>query len=419
MADDHGSPAIPLNGKWTPAHDVATETIRAPIRWRRRVLSFMLSIVTLYAVATVTRVYVRKYDIFLPDYFRSIFRPVAAVKGPTHIFFLMANHFEPPMSSVERAQEWADRYRVMAMKHRDSTGRPFQHTWFYPGEQFNVPLLTILRQLMVDGLGEVEFHYHHGEDTAETLSVGLKNAIAGFQTFGFLKTIDGRTAFAFVHGNEGLDNSDGDRCGVNDELRLLRSLGCFADYTFPAVYHRAQPPFVNNIYAARDDPQPKSYRNAWPLSDLKRGAADLMIFQGPLVLAPSWSPQRLFIDVDDANIHAAMPASPARVRRWVNARIHVAERPDWVFVKVFSHGISSIEDEEATLGEHFESALDELERHYNDGQRYVLHYITAREAYNLAMAAVSGAKGDPSAYLDSEIPPYLASAPRIVEVPAQ
>src|SRR5215510_16333488 len=144
-----------------------------------------------------------------------------------------------------------------------------------------------------------------------------------------------------------------------------------------------------------------------------------MIFQGPLVLAPSWNPQRLFLDVDDANIHAAMPASPARVRRWVKARILVPERPDWVFVKVFSHAVSSKDDEDATLGEDFESALDELERHYNDGQRYVLHYVTAREAYNLAMAAASGAKGDPSAYLDSEIPPYLASAPRIVEVPAQ
>jgi hypothetical protein len=143
-----------------------------------------------------------------------------------------------------------------------------------------------------------------------------------------------------------------------------------------------------------------------------------MIFQGPLVLAPSWNLRRLFIDVDDANIHAAMPASPSRVRRWVNARVHVPERPDWVFVKVFAHGVSSDEDEDEVVGENFESALTALERQYNDGQRYVLHYVTAREAYNLAMAAASGATGSPSAYLDSEIPPYLASARPIVELPA-
>jgi hypothetical protein len=420
MADDHGTPAIPLRDRWTSrVGEIEAPAAPVTINWRGLVINVAFMLVTVYAVATVARVYMRQYHIFLADYIRYSFQPVAAVKGPTHIFFLMADHFEPPLSSVERAQQWANRYRAMAVKHRDSTGRTFQHTWFYPGEQFNVPLLTILRQLVDEGLGEVEFHYHHGDDTAATLSIGLKNAIAGFQTFGFLKTIDGRTAFAFVHGNEGLDNSDGERCGVNDELKLLRSLGCFADYTFPAVYHKAQPPFVNSIYAARDDPSPKSYRTAWPLLDLKRGAADLMIFQGPLVLAPSWSLRRLFIDVDDGNVHASMPASAERIQRWVNARVHVAERPDWVFVKVFSHGVSSIGDEDETAGEHFDNALTELETHYNDGQRYVLHYVTAREAYNLAMSAANGAKGDPSAYLDSEIPPYVSSPPRIVESSTQ
>jgi len=360
---------------------------------------------------------VRQYYIFLPDYVRSAFRPVAATQGPTHVFFLIADHFEP-LFSVERTQQWAHRYRAMAARHRDSGGRPPQHTWFYPGDQYDVRILGVLQQLMADGLGEVEFHYHHDADNTATLSVALKYAIARFQQFGFLKTIDGRTAFAFVHGNEGLDNSDGELCGVNDELRVLHAFGCFADYTFPALYHQAQPPFVNILYAARDDASPKSYRNQWPLLDLKRGTADLMIFQGPLSLAPSWNLRRLFIDVDDGNIHEAMPASATRVRRWVNTRVHVAERPDWVFVKVFAHGVSSIEDEDEVVGEHFEEALTELEQQYNDGSKYVLHYVTAREAYNLAMAAASGAKGSPSSYLDSEIPPYVASARRTVQLPA-
>jgi hypothetical protein len=417
MSDKHATPAIPLRGSWTIGREFDAPALPIAINWRHIILRFALTIVTLYTFATAARVYLRQYYIFLPDYVRSVFRPVPATPGPTHVFFLFADHFEP-LFSVERTRQWADRYRAMALQHRDSTGRPVQHTWFYPGDQFEPRILGILGQLMAAGLGEVEFHYHHANDSPESLRVGLKSAIARFQTFGFLKTVDGRTAFAFVHGNEGLDNADGELCGVNDELRILRSFGCFADYTFPAVYHSAQPPFVNRLYAARDDPQPKSYRTEWPLLDLKRGAADLMIFQGPLVLAPSWNLRRLFIDVDDGNIHAAMPASATRVRRWVNARVHVAQRPDWVFVKVFAHGVSSIEDEDEVVGEHFESALTALEQHYNDGQRYVLHYVTAREAYNLAMAAASGATGSPSAYLDGEIPPYVASAHRIVELPA-
>lgn len=377
------------------------------VTWPKRGVFIVLALVTLYLAATAARVYARQYYIFLPNYFLRTTPDTPATK--THLFFIFVDHFEPDWS-LERTERWAARYRALAGRHLDSSKRPPQHTWFFPGDQIDTRILGVLRKLTAQGLGEVELHYHHDGDDARTLGIGLKYAISEMQKFGFLKTVDGRTAFAFVHGNEGLDNSDGEYCGVNDELRVLHSFGCFADFTFPALFHPAQPPIVNQIYAARDDDSPKSYRLQLPLADLKNGVADLMIFEGPLVLAPSWNLRRLFVDVDDANIHPGMPSGPTRVRRWVNARIHVPERPDWVFVKVFAHSASSPEDEEEVLGPNFESALTELERNYNDGGRYVLHYVTAREAYNLAMAAASGAKGDPRQYFDSEIKPYLAAS---------
>jgi hypothetical protein len=55
--------------------------------------------------------------------------------------------------------------------------------------------------------------------------------------------------------------------------------------------------------------------------------------------------------------------------------------------------------------------LDALEHDYNDGRKYVLHYVTAREAYNVVMAAVDGHTGNPVDYLDYVIPPYLSSSP--------
>jgi hypothetical protein len=75
---------------------------------------------------------------------------------------------------------------------------------------------------------------------------------------------------------------------------------------------------------------------------------------------------------------------------------------------VWAHGIESPEDEDATLGPSFDRALTYLERHYNDGTHYVLHYVTAREAYNLVMAAVDGKRGDPTQYYDRTIPRYVA-----------
>jgi hypothetical protein len=383
------------------------------MRWTstRLAVAFVACFLSLYAIATAVRIHERRYYVFLTDYVRREALLPPAPPGPTHLFFLFADHFEPDWD-VDRTREWAKRFRALAAHHVDSRGRPPQHTWFFPGEQIDPRILSILQQMVADDLGEVELHYHHSYDDATMLGNGLRSAIAEFQAYGFLKTITGKTAFAFVHGNEGLDNADGEYCGVNDELRVLRAFGCFADFTFPALYHDAQPPVVNRIYAARDDDQPKSYRTAYPLIDLKRGRADLAIFEGPISIGLTWNARRLFVDVDDANVHAAVPVTPSRIRRWINARVHVPERPDWVFVKVFAHSISTPEDEEEALGPNFDAALRELELNYNDGNRYVLHYVTAREAYNLAIAAAMGAKGPPEEYFDSEIAPYVADAAR-------
>src|ERR1022692_2302846 len=55
-----------------------------------------------------------------------------------------------------------------------------------------------------------------------------------------------------------------------------------------------------------------------------------------------------------------------------------------------------------------DGALTYMEKAYNDGAHYVLHYVTAREAFNLARAAADGKQGDPRQYYDYLIPPYLA-----------
>lgn len=385
---------------------MAGRSWRPRFRWTY----LLLLLVGTYVGLMSARIIARKHYIFLADYARWMVTSRLPAPGrPIHLFVLMTDHFEPLYDATKTAR-WGARYRAMAAEHRDSAGRPPQHTWFYPGDQPSPAVLQVLRDLVLDGYGEVELHFHHDYDSSATLLAKLRSAIADFQQFGFLKTADGQTRFAFIHGNWGLDNSNGPiMCGVQDEIRMLKELGCFADFTFPSVYETSQPPSVNSIYAARDDSGPKSYARPLPLSTLRDGQADLMIFEGPLVYAPSLSLRRLFVDLDDGNIHAAAQASPTRVDRWVKANVHVKERPDWIFIKLFAHGITDDGDTEATTGQSYGDTMGYLERAYNDGRRYVLHYITAREAYNLARAAADGATGEPSQYLDAYVPRYAVS----------
>ncbi|MCU1238517.1 MAG: hypothetical protein JWP63_6484 [Candidatus Solibacter sp.] len=373
----------------------------------RTIKRLVLLALVLYLGLWVFRIAARKYYVWLPGYATWAVSSPERASGPVHLFFLFADHFEPG-DNDHLLQRWVNEYPTLAARHHDSNGRAPQHTWFYPAEQPIDHNMMALQQLVSGGWGEVELHLHHSNDTQESARRRFANGVAYFQRFNFLKTRDGATHFAFVHGNWGLDNSNGVQyCGANRELEMLRQLGCFADFTFPSIQWNSQPPSVNNIYMASDDDRPKSYAQGIPLQAGVKPEGDLMIFQGPLLLAPSLH-ATLFVAVDDANIHPAAPAGPDRVDNWVRTRIHVKGRPDWQFIKVHGHGAESEGDATESLGPRFDAVYSRLEKQYNDGVHYILHYVTAREAFNLVRAAADGKTGDPRQYYDYLIPPYAA-----------
>ena len=77
-------------------------------------------------------------------------------------------------------------------------------------------------------------------------------------------------------------------------------------------------------------------------------------------------------------------------------------------MKIHTHGTQET-DMDTLLGPQVDAMHDHLERAYNDGERYVLHYVTSREAYNIIKAAEAGLDGDPSQYRDHVLPPPRAS----------
>ncbi len=133
----------------------------------------------------------------------------------------------------------------------------------------------------------------------------------------------------------------------------------------------------------------------------------MLIIQGPLGLAKR--PGRLALRIETSTLDSFDPPSPERADTWVAQDIHVAGRPEWIFVKVHTHGAK-----EANAGPLLGDAGRRLHEHlgarYNDGRHWILHYVTAREMYNIAVAAMEGASGDPCAHRDHVIapPPIVA-----------
>lgn len=351
-------------------------------------------------------------ELWLPAYFwRELGRRRwSCGKGRRHLIFCFVDHFEPHVGRVDdvtarrRLDAWLEQYPQIADRHADSTGRVPAHSFFYPYDELEPSELRDLAGLCASGYGELEIHLHHCNDTAEKLRKTLRAAVRAWRDAGALGTWPegGRPAFGFIHGNWALDNSrvEGGRnfCGVPNEISILAEEGCYADFTFPALWQMAQPRQVNSIYYAQDNPvRPKSHDRGVPVRVGGRPTGHLMIVQGPLCLRRRAG--RLLPCPEDGDITGANPATPERIDAWVRTAVHLPGRPEWIFVKVHTHGASD-RNLKGLLGGGLDALFADLEQRYNDGRAWRLHYVSAREMFNIIKAAEAGRDGDPSLYRD-------------------
>ncbi|HEX3596602.1 MAG TPA: hypothetical protein VGL81_31425 [Polyangiaceae bacterium] len=344
-------------------------------------------------------------------------RRYGRVESLRHLLVAVCDHYEPLWGNAderrgaERVRAWREGYPRLAARYRDAEGKPPQHSFFFPGEEYRPQFLEPLAELTRAGLGEVEIHLHHDGDTAETLEAQLRETIANFTRHGHLaRDRVGTPRYAFIHGNWALANAraDGRWCGVDEELPLLFRTGCYADFTFPAAPDESQPNIVNRIYWPTGELTAKRCYESGTRARVGAVMTDrLLMLQGPLAFARR--PGRpMAIRIENSALTANDPASSARARTWVSRDIHVEGRPEWVFVKLHTHGAPDLQAA-SLLGEGGHELHRVLTTEYNDGQRWKLHYVTAREMFNIAIAAMDGRDGDPSAYRNHVLPPPPAA----------
>jgi hypothetical protein len=329
--------------------------------------------------------------------------------GPRHLLFAVCDHYEPlhggapPEVGLARVAAWTDRYPSFA-RFRDANGRPPRHTFFFPGEEYDPRFLESLAKLVEARLGEVEVHLHHDGDTRATLREKLRHTLDAFSSHGLLSRARGRLAWSFIHGNWSLANGrpDGRWCGVDDELRCLHELGCYADFTFPSAPDPCQPAIVNAIYYPRDDTVRRSYDDPERVRVGSPQRDRVLLVQGPLAIARRDNATRP-IRIESSAIAAGDPPSAGRLTTWIRQHVHVPGRPEWTFVKVHAHGATE-KNARVMLGAAMEGLHGALGDLAEQGP-WRLHYVTAREMYNVARAAMDGMAGSPAAYFDYEVPP--------------
>jgi len=341
-------------------------------------------------------------------------------KDNIHIMFCFVDHFEPgnriaaPERQKARVNSWITQYPEMASKHQDSDGVSPQHTFFFPPHYDTHDHLEKIVKLCSKGFGEVEMHLHHDRqepwpDDEISLKLKIQDCIEAYSRYGVFCLPDGQKAFGFIHGDWALSNSlkDGEHCGINDELSILEETGCYADFTFP-ICNEAQPKLSNKIlYAKSDNAYPKGY-NKSPIL-LRAGKTQkegLMLIQGIIGLRWRSRTHRWLPSIEQSNISVSDVPFNRRVDYWVNRAISVAGKPNWIFIKVHAHGARE-EDREVLLGSGCNDMYSYLESKYNDRKKYFLHYVSAREMYNIIKAAEFGKDGNANDFRNFIIPRYV------------
>jgi hypothetical protein len=383
--------------------------------WAFGWLNTLLVSVSLVFVALVVGVGAtirhKELHYWLPSYLRGLWRRPLSHPGTRHIMVCIADHYEPAWNHApidvqrRRVATWSERLPALAARHRDADGQPLKYTFFYPIEEYLPEHLDRLAAMQRLGIADVEVHLHHHNDTDANLRQTLRSYIAMLhERHGLLRRnpVTGAIEYAFIHGNWALDNSmpDGSWCGVDNEITVLRETGCYADLTFPSAPSPTQPRTINSIYYAVDDPhRPKSHDSGFPARVGSVPVDGLLVIQGPLTLNWSSRSRGIFPRIENGELTPDNPPTPERADLWIKQHVHVAGRPEWTFVKLHTHGAEE-QHSEILLGRALDKVLTYVEQMYNDGVRYQLHYVTAREMYNIIKAAEAGLTGNPHRYRD-------------------
>lgn len=377
-------------------------------------LLIIAGLMSLLALAVYLMLRARNAHVWIVNFIRADWRAPAS-SGPKHLLFCFVDHYEPRWRNADYATEcarvdrWMADYPRLCEGHRDADGRMPLHTFFYPEEEYRPEHLDKLADLCRRGYGEIEIHLHHHDDTDAGLREKLRSFTRTLVDRHQALPVDpasGRPMWAFIHGNWALDNShpEGRACGVNNELIILREEGCYADYTMPSAPDKTQTSTINSIYYAVDDPhRPKSHDKGVRVEVGCPPSGDLMLIQG--VVGINWRSRKfgLIPRIENSDIKTTNPPSRERVDHWVRTGVHVKGRPDWIFVKIHTHGTQE-RDMNTLLGQPTGDMFSYLESRYNDGREYVLHYVSAREMYNIVKAAEAGKQGSPNAWRDFIVP---------------
>ena len=194
-------------------------------------------------------------------------------------------------------------------------------------------------------------------------------------------------------------------------MQILADTGCYGDFTLPSVPFQSQVPRINAIYECGNPLTEAKPHRSGPSIRVGKAMRLPLIFNGPLVF--DWTRRVQGVPIprlEDGALAANYPLTLNRLKGWRSAAIGVEGKPDWTFIKLYCHGFFD-HDQDTMIGEQIKRFWGEvLELSERTGE-FKIHFATAREAFNMVVAAVEGGDQAPGEYRDYRLRQIMNEPP--------
>jgi hypothetical protein len=326
-------------------------------------------------------------------------RLVENALGTRHVMIAICNRFERSEQAAQDGkpallENWRRDLSRLADEFHDAQGIAPKHTFFLPTEEAEAAWVPELGDLCKRAGNEIELMAPRPIESAECLRETIERAKNGLARHGWLsRDKAGAVRYGFVQGAKAPR--------LNSHQAILTETGCYASFLPPDLVDGVPPEFDNTLCYSYDRDQkdrPKRLRRVRANRDPRIEAHDGLLLVPP-PFARDWNQKKfgLLPSLEMSELSATKPPSQERLRLWLDCRITVEARPNWVFITLHTNGLEP-ENSKMLLGEPMREFYRTLTKVVADDESLRFHCVTAREFINILHAAEAGHSGNPSQF---------------------